>query len=156
MKLAINMKYIEAVNDIHTDIPWNFKRLFLAGSITGATDWQEYVVSKIKDLNIVVYNPRRKKFPINDPNVAYEQIEWEHKALRKAEIISFWFAKETMAPITLYELGAWSMTHKDIIIGVDPDYPRKQDVQIQTKLLRPDINIVYSLDDLILKIKESI
>jgi hypothetical protein len=40
------------------------------------------------------------------------------------------------------------MTQKLIVIGMDPAYPRRQDVEIQMKLIRPDIKIVYSLSDL--------
>ena len=40
------------------------------------------------------------------------------------------------------------MTSKPIFIGVDPKYQRRQDVEIQTKLARPEIEIVYSLEDL--------
>ena len=35
-----------------------------------------------------------------------------HDALRDVHAISFWFPKETICPIVLYELGAWSMTNK--------------------------------------------
>lgn len=33
-------------------------------------------------------------------------------------------------------------------MGVHPNYPKRQDVEIQTGLVRPDIQIVYSLDEL--------
>ena len=127
----------------------NLKSLFLAGSISGANDWQKTVTEKLKDLDIVVYNPRRKNFDTDDPGMSKEQIAWEYENLREADAISFWFAKETDAPITLYELGAHSMTPKPIIVGIHPEYPRKIDVEIQTKLVRSDIPIVYSLDDLV-------
>jgi hypothetical protein len=139
------MQYIEAPNEIET----RAKKLFLAGAITDAPDWQKIVVSKIDDLDIAVYNPRRANFPIDDPSAALEQITWEHKYLNAADMISFWFCKETIAPITLYECGTWTKTSKPIIIGMDPGYKRRQDVEIQTKLERPDVAIVYSLDDLV-------
>jgi hypothetical protein len=139
------MQYIEAPNEINS----RSKKLFIAGAITGAHDWQKTVVSKIGDLDIAVYNPRRANFPIDDPSAAKEQITWEHKYLNVADMISFWFCKETQAPIALYELGAWTKTSKPIIIGMDPEYERRQDVEVQTKLERPDVLIVYSLDDLV-------
>lgn len=40
------------------------------------------------------------------------------------------------------------MTDKPLFIGIHPNYPRRQDVEIQTSLVRPDIKIVYSLQDL--------
>lgn len=139
------MQYIEAPKNVETSL----KKLFIAGSITGAPNWQKEVVDKIKDLDIAVYNPRRANFPIDDPDASLEQITWEHKYLNKADLISFWFSKETMAPIVLYELGAHSKTSKPIIVGMDPDYKRRQDVEIQTKLERPDVPVVYSLDNLV-------
>ena len=139
------MQYIEAPDEIET----RAKKLFLAGSITDAPDWQKDVLGKIEDLDIAVYSPRRKNFPIDDPSEALKQITWEHKYLNTADMISFWFCKETAAPITLYELGAWTKTDKPIIIGMDPKYERRQDVEIQTELERPNLKIVYSLDDLV-------
>lgn len=126
----------------------NKKGLFLAGGITGCPDWQADIVSKLEDLDIAIYNPRRKNFPINDPKASFKQIKWEYDMLRHADMISFWFCKETMCPIVLYELGAWSMTTKPIVVGVDPEYSRRQDVEIQTKLVRPSVSIVYDTDSL--------
>ena len=40
-----------------------------------------------------------------------------------------------------------------IFVGMDKEYERKQDVVIQTKLARPEIKIVYSLEDLAQQIK---
>jgi hypothetical protein len=40
------------------------------------------------------------------------------------------------------------MTDKPLFVGVHPDYKRRQDVEIQTELARPDIKIVYSLEAL--------
>ena len=41
------------------------------------------------------------------------------------------------------------MTRKPLIVGVHPDYVRKKDIEIQTSLARPEIQIVYNLDDVI-------
>ena len=138
------MVYIEAPD--RTD-PGK-KGIFLAGGITGVSDWQKELREKISSLDIAVYNPRRANFDIKDPNASRKQITWEHDMLRKANIISFWFAPEAIQPIVLYECGAWTMTQKPILIGVDPKYQRKQDVEIQTELARPEVKIVSTLDDL--------
>lgn len=122
---------------------------FLAGGITGCPDWQAEAIEMLKESNLVIFNPRRKIFWSNDPLSAMEQITWEHDHLRKAHAIIFWFPCETLCPIVLYELGAWSMTTKPIYVGVHPDYPRKMDVEVQTKLVRPNVKIVYSLENLI-------
>ena len=124
------------------------RSLYLAGGITGCPDWQQEIVQLLEHTNLVMFNPRRKSFPMNDPKAAEEQIEWEHFHLRQADVIAFWFPRETICPIALYELGAWSMTDKPMSIGVHPEYPRRLDVEKQTKLVRPDVEIVYSLADL--------
>lgn len=135
------MIYIEAPQDHIGDEA----SLFLAGGITGCPDWQQEMVRMLSNTSLVLFNPRRANFPIHDPSAAKDQITWEHTCLRKATAISFWFPKETLCPIVLYELGAWSMTDKKIFVGVDPGYQRAQDVQIQTSLVRPDIQVVASI-----------
>ena len=142
------MKYVEAPDEF-----WgNEKSLFLAGGITGCPDWQQEVVEALKDELITLLNPRRKSFPIEDPTASLEQIKWEYRYLRKASAISFWFPHETLCPIVLYELGAWSMTDKLIFVGVHPEYKRRTDVEIQTNLVRPEVEICYSIQDLIWQI----
>ncbi|MBN2459599.1 nucleoside 2-deoxyribosyltransferase domain-containing protein [Candidatus Woesearchaeota archaeon] len=143
------MEYVEALNDYQG----NKKSLFLAGGITNCPDWQSELVSMLQGQDIAVYNPRRKNFPIHDPSAAEKQIRWEHDKLRKADAISFWFPKETLCPIVLYELGKWTMSDKPLFIGIDPAYQRRQDVEIQTMLERPDAKLVYDLQSLAGQIK---
>jgi len=138
------MKYIEAPNN-HTS---NEKSLFVAGWISNCPNWQEEFILYFKDKTITIFNPRRKNFDINNKNLELEQITWEHNHLEKADIISFWFPKETLCPIVLYELWKYIKSDKQIFIWVDSEYQRKSDVEIQTKLVNPDIEIVYSIKDL--------
>lgn len=126
----------------------NLKSIFLAGGITGCRDWQMEMVVFLSHLDIAIFNPRRKNFPIQDPSAAEKQIKWEHEHLTKTNFISFWFCPETLNPIVLYELGYWITSDKTIFIGVDPDYQRRQDVEIQSSLVRPNLEIVYSVLDL--------
>src|SRR5262245_39813726 len=77
--------------------------LFLAGGITGCPDWQAETISLFADLPLVLLNPRRRDFPINDPSAGPSQIEWEHRHLRRADAVLFWFPRETLCPIALYE-----------------------------------------------------
>jgi hypothetical protein len=136
----------------------NNVKLFLAGGITNTKNWQKEIIDAIKDLpNLTIYNPRRENFPINDPKASEAQICWEYKHLIEADVIIFWFAKGSLNPIVLYELGRYGLSsNKPIIIGVDPEYERKQDVIIQTKLSRPELMISTSMDKFITKIKHSI
>ena len=141
------MKYIEAIREYKTN---KEQSIFLAGGITNCPDWQKKLVKLLEKTSLVVYNPRRKDFPIDDPNASFEQIKWEHKYLREADFISFWFSRGSLNPIVLFELGRWShfLLGKVIFVGVDPEYIRRQDVEIQLKLEKPDIKLVYSLKDL--------
>lgn len=146
------MRYIEALENLELDA--DVTSIFLAGGISNCPDWQQELVRLLHDTDLILLNPRRANFPMDDPTAASQQIDWEHRHLRLANAISFWFCAEAMQPITLYELGAWSMTDKPLFVGVHPDYPRRQDVEIQTKLVRPNIKIVYTLSGLANQIKQ--
>lgn len=146
------MKYIESPEKYYT----GKVSLFLAGGITSCPDWQKEMVELLKDLDIVIYNPRRENFPIEDPNAAYEQIEWEFETLDRVDMILFWFSRGSLNPIVLFEYGKWLMNtrnkenYKPIFVGIDPEYKRRKDVEIQTQLenIFYASKIVYSLKDL--------
>ncbi len=150
------MKYIEAPERYYT----GEVSLFLAGGIQNCPDWQQEIRGYFKDIDIVIFNPRRKDFPIGDPNAAYEQIKWECEFLERANMILFWFSRGSLNPIVLFEYGKWLMNtrsynrplghYKPIFVGIDPEYERKQDVEIQTQLENGFIfsRIQYSLEKL--------
>ena len=137
------MKYIEAPDEYLG----SEKSLFLGGGISNCPDWQKEIVSQLEGLDLVILNPRRNNFDLANKSVRVAQIEWEFRHLRKATARSFWFPKETLCPITLYELGTYS-SQNGLFIGIHPKYQRREDIEEQTKLVRPDIKLVYSLDDL--------
>jgi hypothetical protein len=148
-------QYIEAPAEYE---PGSLPGVFLAGGITGCPDWQREMVALLRDLPVAILNPRRANFPIADPTAASAQIEWEFRHLRKADAILFWFPCETLCPISLYELGAWSRDRsgqksKPLFIGVHPQYQRRADVEIQTNLVRPELRIAYALPDLAESVK---
>ena len=139
---------IEAPNEVYSLENKKNVKLFLAGSITDCPDWQSEVIERLKNFEgLTIYNPRRKNFPIHDPNAAEAQIVWEYNHLREADMISFWFDKGSLGPIVLYELGRWANSNdkKTICIGIDPEYKRKQDVEIQTRLVKPYTRFAYTL-----------
>lgn len=151
------MKYIESPEEFgHVITPKGALSIFLAGGITDCPDWQQEMRGLLVDTNFVLFNPRRENFPIHDPNAAKEQIGWEYRHLGMADEILFWFPCETLCPIVLFELGRWSFRpsqkEKPIHIGVHPDYSRRQDVEIQIGLIRPEVGIVYSLETLAQKV----
>jgi hypothetical protein len=161
MKFIDNLTYIEAPDDYALKV--GERSVFLAGGITGCPDWQSSMVEKLREKGgkMAVFNPRRSNFDVKDPTAAEKQIAWEFKALRSAELISFWFAEDQIQPIALFEYGAW-MSHSwsfkgqcvelegqgNVVVGCHPKYPRRQDVIIQTRLARPDIIVVDNLDAL--------
>ena len=140
---------IEAPNEVYSLENNRNIRIFLAGGITNCPDWQSDVIDRLKDEpGITIYNPRRKNFPIGDPKAAEEQITWEYEKLADADVIAFWFSRGSLNPIVLYELGKWgNSSDTEIVIGIDPEYERKQDVEIQTMLARPELDIITDFDE---------
>jgi len=155
------MKYIEAPQySVEISKLPAHVNIFLAGSITGAQDWQkELAYANLRDYPRIidlfnVFNPRRANYNALDPALELEQITWEYHCIHeKCEHILFWFAPETLAPITLFELGSALLTHDNskIYIGIDPEYKRKNDVIIQTQLRNKTLakRIVFSKQDLL-------
>ena len=149
------IRIVEAPNEIKIQ---KTIKLFLAGGITDVEDWQSYVIdrlledseSKLHDYltNVVVFNPRRGHFTMNDVD---NQIEWEYNKLKEADVICFWFAGGTPNPIVLFEYGNFGFGNIPVVVGVDVggvrSYERVYDVEIQTKLRRPDRIINYNLKD---------
>ena len=123
--------------------------IFLAGGITGCPDWQSELMKLLcpNEFPFYVCNPRRTNFDINDPSMSEEQIEWEQHWLWYCGVVTFWFCKESVQPIALYELGQQAARLKmsrltpnnqirqpALIVGMDPDYPRAADVRKQLRL----------------------
>jgi hypothetical protein len=144
------MQSIKAPNDE----PPEFVSVFLAGGISNCPDWQNEVTTALDEFPVTIFNPRRGVFP-DELTAEEEQIRWEFEGLRSANLIAFWFPKETLNPITLFEFGAAMERSSPIIVGIDPKYARKVDLEIQIKLRRPDIHIVCSLAEFVQAIKKS-
>lgn len=145
------MTYIEALAEFDGAEP----SLFLAGGISGTFDWQADVVTRLADLSLVVLNPRRKNFPINDPTAAPAQIEWEFRHLHRATAVLFWFPHETLCPIALYELGGRAIVREQpLFVGTHPDYQRRLDVEVQLKLARPEVAVVSDTATLANQVRE--
>ena len=128
--------------------------LFMAGGISGCGDWQTDFIKQMEGTGLVLFNPRRENFDLNDPTATAEQIDWEFDYIKYSDIISFWFPCETLCPITLFELGKATRTHSQLFVGVHPEYSRRIDIEHQLRCERPDVKIVYSLEDLVKQVKE--
>jgi hypothetical protein len=125
--------------------------IFIAGGISNCPDWQSYMIKLLQtgQVNLDIFNPRRDEFDFSSEKESEFQIEWEYEHLNICTYIMYWFPKESICPIVLYELGRYIMDgSKHIFIGVEPGYPRAYDVYKQIKLTRPDIVIVDTLEKL--------
>jgi hypothetical protein len=142
----MNKYYYEAPDRYPINLPPN--SIFLAGSITGAWNWQEKAAEKLIE-KYWIFNPRRSDYGICDETKLREQIAWEYHALRAVNRILFYFSHETVAPITLFEFGAaLEREEQRLTICCHPDYPRKRDVEIQTRM-RSSVKIYNDLDEAI-------
>lgn len=130
-----------------------YRSLFLAGGITGASDWQSEMVALLNATNLLLLNPRRDDYPENDPDAERVQVRWEHDHLQIADAVLFWFVAETLCPITLFELGTCIERGQTIFVGMDPNYARKNNVLIQLELARPEVEVVFSLQNLAVQVK---
>lgn len=121
--------------------------LFLAGGISNCPDWQKDLLDGLESTDWTVFNPRRGVYFAD--TVATEQIKWEYDALRLVHTVSFWFPKETLCPITLFELGVFSQRlDTKVVVGTHPEYVRRLDVVEQLRWARPEIDVVDSLEAL--------
>jgi hypothetical protein len=154
------MKYIEAFSTEH--LPRydahdpEEQSLFLAGGITDCGNWQAEVIKMLVNTGLVVINPRRKNWPMGDDAAAEQQIRWEHEHLQKSSMILFWFPPETLCPITLFEYGKWLVRTKPLFVGCHPRYRRLHDLQVQTMLERPNLNVFTDLEALVAEMKLSL
>ncbi len=139
------MTYVEALTEFDGPGP----SVFLAGGISGTFDWQADVIARLADLSLVLLNPRRHNFPIDDPSAAHAQIAWEFRHLQRATAVLFWFPPETLCPIALYELGGRAQIREQpLFVGTHPDYARRLDVEVQLKLARPEVAVVSTTEAL--------
>jgi hypothetical protein len=114
----------------------NDKTIFLGGSIEMGTAerWQEEVIDKLNLGNDwVILNPRRKdwdptwKQSIDNP-FFYQQVDWEMTYLNRATYKIFYFADNTLSPITLLELGKYGQW--DSFVVCKENYLRRGNVEI--------------------------
>jgi hypothetical protein len=123
--------------------------VFLAGGISGTSDWQQQIIGQLADVPVTLLNPRRANYPWHDPSAAAAQIEWEFRHLHRATAVLFWFPPETLCPIALFELGGRVQVRgQALFVGTDPDYAHKLDVEIQLRLARPEVQVATSVWDL--------
>lgn len=146
------MKVITAPNDCSTIGKIS---VFLAGGISDCWNWQEAVINKLKEMeengcdmrSLVLFNPRRPSFDVDNPGDTREQIHWEIYWLTFCDIFSMYFCNsDSVQPICMYELGrnllykSYTWGENDahycdsVLISIEEGYKRTDDVLVQTEL----------------------
>lgn len=128
--------------------------IFLAGSIEmgKAEDWQSKVVRELRDLPLAILNPRRDDwddtwFQSIEHAQFREQVEWELVGLEAASHVLVYFSPDTLAPITLLELGILTDRPGRVTVCCPDGFYRKGNVEIVCSWY--SIPMVETLDDLI-------
>lgn len=112
-------------------------KVFLAGSIDmgQAEDWQRFVSNFLAPLDIIVLNPRRDDWDssweqsINNAQFR-EQVEWELFGMENADLIAMHFAENSLAPVTLLELGLAAIQPEKSVVYCHDQFWRKGNVDI--------------------------
>jgi len=157
--VAENKKYLYECPDNYEESD-DSPTVFLAGGITGCPDWQTDIKTRLLETcpGLFLFNPRRATFDVNDENAFDIQVTWEHRHLKKARCILFWFPCETLCPITLLEIGKWMvlapLENKHLIVGCHPKYTRRKDVQLQLNLqFGRHVQVHSSLDEIFREVR---
>lgn len=122
--------------------------IFLAGGVTYSPNWQKEALKMLAGTDLIVANPRRDEIISAVGDTARQQIIWEFENLKSAKVVLFWFpSAETI--ITFLELGKELARKSRIVVGVDPDYNRRFDIETQVHLELPRAVIYTTLDETI-------
>ena len=120
--------------------------IFLAGGVTYSPDWQKKALKMLAGTDLIVANPRRDELISAVGAPARQQITWEFKNLKSVKVVLFWFLNaETI--IIFLELGKELARKSRIVVGVDPDYNRRFDIETQVHLELPRAVIYTTLDE---------
>ena len=120
--------------------------IFLAGGVTYSPNWQKKALKMLAGTDLVVANPRRDEIISAIGETARRQIIWEFENLKSAKVVLFWFPNaETI--ITFLELGKELSRKSNIVVGVDPDYNRRFDIETQVHLELPRAVVYTTLDE---------
>lgn len=115
------------------------KSIFLAGttSKTGdEPDWRDNLARQLSRLPITVINPVPPNWTDWPEDISFkpfrEQVEWELDMQERADIVLIYYGPNTLAPISLLELGLCARTSKAIVC-CHKDYKKRGNVQIVAK-----------------------
>lgn len=127
--------------------------VFLAGSIEmgKAENWQDAIANLCESVDVTFFNPRRDDWDsswvqsIHDDNFR-EQVQWELKALDRADKIVFYFDPNTQSPITLMELGYVTRYPEKVCVCCPDGFWRKGNVEIMCDRFKiPMVDDIHGL-----------
>lgn len=142
--------------------------IFLGGSIEmgKAIKWQDEFINMCKEkfqssvYHLAILNPRRDDWDSTwkqsiENGQFYQQVDWELYYLEKCKFKLFYFAKDTMSPISLLEFGRFSaLSPEKILLCVDKEYGRKGNLDVYChKYQIPQYN---SLEEIVNYLKKMI
>lgn len=136
--------------------------VFLGGSIEmgAAENWQERLTKELSGYeDLYILNPRRDDWDsswVQDPTPGtefYEQVDWEIKQQRSADIIVYYFAAGTKSPITLLELGTFGYW-TDTIVYCTPDFWRYGNVAMHC--YHNEIRLFQDHDSFLAAVKDKV
>lgn len=114
-------------------LPTTGPKIFLAGSIDCDNDehWRKEVTDYIKTVwfeninnkhSITIYSPRRDEEWT--PDLEIEQATWDISMMNIADYIILHLTGDSVAPVSLLELGLFSASSK-LFLSIDDTYVRK-------------------------------
>ena len=117
---------------------------YLAG---GIYPWREELIDLLKPseafYRAAIINPIAPEYSpeINTP--------WEFNNIRHSDCIVFWFSRDAVSPITLFEMGAGCRDHlKGMVVGVENGNPIRAEIVEQLRLYRPGLRVAETLLEL--------
>ncbi len=111
-------------------------KIFLAGSIEmgKAEPWRHKIATALATSEVILLNPRRDDWDntwVQSIKHAKfkEQVVWEMNGIDEAALVIIYFDPETLAPITLLELGH-CLEKRNVIVCCPEGFYRKGNVEI--------------------------
>ncbi len=144
-------------------------RIFLAGPIQGAQDWQTEAIHILQRIAPEIQIACPRKAYIDEKFVYEKQVDWETYHLRRAAqhgAILFWLAKETehyceraYAQTSRFELGEWKVRHErdgiQLVVGIENGFTNTRYIRRRLSQDCPNVPICDSLKETCLKAVEA-
>lgn len=119
---------------------------FLAGTIDNGSsiDWQSELENYSDEINVTVFNPRRKNWNKNADSEELEtQIKWELEHMERADYIIMNILGDSKSPISLLEMGLHARDKK-LFVFCPKSFYRYDNIRITCETYGIPL---YSIDD---------